>query len=187
MKLVAGLGNPGARYDRTRHNLGFRLIDRLVRREGLAFGGCPFPADVAQGRFGEEKTVLVKPRTFMNLSGEAVGPLARWYKLDPASVLVVHDDLDLAPGRIRVRSAGGDGGHKGLASVLTHLGTDRVPRLRIGIGRSDLPPEAWVLKTMTDEDEDAFEPALSSAAEAVDTWVREGIEACMNRFNAAAE
>ena len=97
---------------------------------------------MATGRIGGEKTVLVKPETFMNLSGGAVGPLARWYKVEPEAVLVVHDDLDLPPGRIRVRRKGGDGGHRGLASVLADLGTDAVPRLRIGIGRGEAPAEA---------------------------------------------
>ena len=185
MNIVAGLGNPGVRYARTRHNLGFRVVEVLATEAGLSFGGSPFEARIARGRFEGGDAILTKPQTFMNLAGTAVGPLARWYKVPPGDVMVVHDDLDLPPGRIRIRRGGGDGGHRGLASVIEALGTDRIPRLRIGIGRSESAPEVWVLEPMEDEERNAFQAPVALAADAVRTWIREGIESCMNRFNAA--
>ncbi|MHC4600041.1 MAG: aminoacyl-tRNA hydrolase [Planctomycetota bacterium] len=185
MKLVAGLGNPGARYARTRHNLGFRVADRLAERASVAFGPDRAEAWTARLRWGEEAVIVVKPQTFMNLSGGAVEPLARWYRIEPDSILVVCDDLDLPQGRIRIRRGGGDGGHRGLASVLNALGTEAVPRLRIGIERSAMDPEAWVLAPMEGEEMAFFDDAVESAADAVETWATDGIETSMNRFNSA--
>jgi PTH1 family peptidyl-tRNA hydrolase len=161
------------------------VADRLADRAGVAFGPDRVEAWTARVRWGAEAAILVKPRTFMNLSGEAVGPLARYFRIEPDSVLVVCDDLDLDRGRIRIRRGGGDGGHRGLASVIEALGTQAVPRLRIGIDRSDMAPEDWVLAPMGDEAMAAFDDAVERAADAVMIWATDGIETSMNRFNSA--
>lgn len=186
MILVAGLGNPGRRYARTRHNLGFWVADVLARRASTPFAKGRFEAETADWRLGGRRGLLVKPQTWMNLSGDAVGPLARWHKIPPRDVLVVCDDIDLPAGRLRARRAGGSGGHKGLASVLEALGTEEVPRLKIGVDRPEGPAEAWVLAPLSDEETEPLEAAAARAADAVETWATEGIEACMNRYNATA-
>ncbi|MHC5077629.1 MAG: aminoacyl-tRNA hydrolase [Planctomycetota bacterium] len=183
MRIVAGLGNPGARYAKTRHNLGFWVVDQLAREAGAAFGSGPFPALVARTDLGGERVVLVKPQTYMNRSGEAVGPLVRWYKVETDSLLVVCDDLDLPAGRIRIRRGGSAGGHKGLGSILADFGTDRIPRLRMGVDRPQGAAESWVLAPLGAEEEAGFQETVGTAAAAVMTWVQEGIEACMARFN----
>jgi len=185
MKMVAGLGNPGPRYEKTRHNLGFWVVERMADRGGGRFGPGPGEAVVARWDAGDERAILVKPLTWMNLSGGAVAALARWYRVETESVLVVCDDIALPEGRLRIRKGGGDGGHKGLASVLRDLGTRDVPRLRVGAGAPRWAAEDWVLAPWTPEEEERFRAATSRAAEAAEVWLREGIEACMNRFNAA--
>lgn len=135
MRVVVGLGNPGRQYETTRHNLGFRVADRVAGRMGLAKWKAQFEALVARGDAGGEPAVVVKPQTFMNNSGEAVGALLRYYKVPPEDCLVVADDLDLPLGKIRLRASGSDGGHRGLRSVIEHAGGPSIKRLRIGIGR----------------------------------------------------
>ncbi|MCU0722352.1 MAG: aminoacyl-tRNA hydrolase [Planctomycetes bacterium] len=187
MKMVAGLGNPGARYERTRHNVGFRVADRLAEAGGARFGPGPAEALVARREAGDERVVLVKPQTWMNLSGRAVAPLARWYRIEADALLVVCDDLALPEGRLRFRRGGSDGGHKGLASVLEAMGTRDVARLRVGVGAPAGAAEDWVLAPFAAAEEERFRAAEARAAEAVETWIREGIEACMNRYNAAPD
>src|SRR5581483_583954 len=134
MKLVIGLGNPGSQYEQTRHNVGFRIVDMLAAKYGWRWERRG-RAVLASGTIGTEKVVLVKPLTYMNNSGEAVGELVRWYKLQAEDVLVVYDDLDLAVGKLRLRAGGSDGGHNGMDSIIRHLHTNQFPRLRVGIGR----------------------------------------------------
>ncbi len=187
MKLVAGLGNPTSRYARTRHNLGFWVVDRLAGEADASFKRSRFEALESRITPGGVTVVLVKPQTYMNLSGEAVAPLARWYGLGPGSVLVVCDEMDLPAGRLRIRRKGSAGGHKGLQSVLERMGTQEVPRLRIGVDRPRGNAEAWVLASLDEAESIRFGAAADRAAEAVKTWVREGIEACMNRYNGTDE
>ncbi len=178
--LVVGLGNPGPRYAETRHNLGFWVMDRIARAEGLAWKqqGRAFTARWGSGW-------LMKPTTFMNASGEAVAPFVRYYKIAPERLLVVHDDLDLPLGRLRLRRGGSAGGQKGVRSIIEQLGTDAFDRLRLGIGR---PPAgwdaaAWVLSKFTPEERPLAERVAEAAAEAVRVWRDEGIEAAQQRFN----
>lgn len=181
IRLVAGLGNPGLRYAGTRHNLGFMLLDRFARNEGIHFRRDRFGFTV---RFGD--VYLLKPETFMNLSGEAVGPLARWLKADPGTVLVISDDLDLPLGTIRIRGQGSSGGHNGLRSVAEHLGTTAFPRLRIGIGRppsNDYAVVDWVLGRFTAAERAVVEETLERAEEALRVAIRDGIPAAMTRYN----
>ncbi|MGH7805687.1 MAG: aminoacyl-tRNA hydrolase [Candidatus Binatia bacterium] len=186
MKLVVGLGNPGPSYARTRHNVGFWVLDRLAERHRLRFGERDYKGQVARGSISGERCVLLKPQTYMNLSGEAIGRARRALKIDPVGILVVYDDLDLALGRLRVRDGGGAGGHHGVESAIESLGGKGFPRIRVGIGR----PAGDAVDFLTDEpvtaeELEVLEPAVERAAEAVETWLADGIGAAMNRFNAS--
>jgi PTH1 family peptidyl-tRNA hydrolase len=182
MKAIVGLGNPGREYAGTRHNIGFDVIDEVARRWNVRLRPWKSAADVAvvAGR----GAVLVEPQTFMNLSGDAVNRVSAFHKLEPADVLVVVDEVQLPLGRIRLRRSGSAGGHNGLKSIIQHVGTE-FPRLRIGVGRGD---RNWdladhVLSRFGREERDAVVEAVNRAADAVETFVDEGIEAAMNRFN----
>jgi len=193
VKLVVGLGNPGRRYSRTRHNVGFRVTGRLRERWRL-----PEPEERFEARFARARVAslggldvgVLEPETFMNESGASVAAALRKLPIeDPArDLLVVLDDADLPFGRLRLRAEGGDGGHRGLADVLARLGRRDVPRLRFGIGRPALPMETadFVLAAFSKEEEEALAGHLERAAEAVETFLLEGIAPAMNRFNAGA-
>jgi len=186
VKLVAGLGNPGPRYERTRHNVGFHVIDELVRRWNL---GAPryerrWEALVIDGQIAGRRVLLLRPQTFMNLSGRSLLAARQFYKLDPSDLLVVCDDMDLPVGRVRLRARGSGGGQKGLENILLRLGTTEIPRLRIGIGRAPSPVAAqYVLSRFAPDEQQAIEEAISTAADAVECWLQRGIDAAMNRFN----
>jgi PTH1 family peptidyl-tRNA hydrolase len=186
VKLVVGLGNPGSSYARSRHNAGFWVVERLAERHGLRFSSRAYEAEVARGRIGDASVVLLKPRTYMNLSGRAVGRARRDLGLEPGEILVVYDDADLPLGRIRVRRSGSAGGHHGVESVIEGLGSRDFPRVRVGIGRpgSGRVPAEYLLERLSPEELEAFRDAIERAADAVETCVGEGIEAAMNRFNA---
>ncbi len=185
MKLVFGLGNPGKEYERTRHNVGFQILDVLARRYGVSFSSHKYKALVARVRIGDERLLLVKPITFMNLSGEAVAPIVHFYKVPLTEILVVYDDLDLPLGVLRLRPKGGAGGHKGLESIIQHLGSNEFPRLRVGIGRPPGRMDAadFVLRPFTKEEEEIMAVVREEAADAIELWVREGLERAMNRVN----
>ncbi len=178
--LVVGLGNPGPRYAETRHNLGFWVVDRLAREERLAWKqqGRAFTTRWGSGW-------LMKPTTFMNASGEAVAPFVRYYKIDPERLLVVHDDMDLPLGRMRLRRGGSAGGQKGVRSIIEQLGTDRFDRLRLGIGRPPAGWDAagWVLSKFAPEERRVADRVVAAAAEAVRIWRDQGLEAAQQRFN----
>ena len=190
MRLVFGLGNPGRDYESTRHNLGFDVLDFLARREGLLFEPARTleryegPPAFSLARLHEPDALLVKPEAFMNRSGAVVSALLQWAGAGPEGCLVVVDDLDLPLAKLRLRPSGSSGGHNGLKSILSSLGTDRFPRLRVGIGRSQTDAARHVLARFTDEERAAIDRAVAEAAEAVFAWLREGdIEACMTRFH----
>lgn len=187
MKLIVGLGNPGAKYRETRHNIGFRVIDALAQRWAVDQWREQHQALVARVRAGEEAVLLAKPMTFMNLSGDAVAGLAGFYKVAVPDVLVVVDEAALPLGRLRAGRSGSAGGHNGLKSVIARLGTPEVPRLRIGVGRGDARRDLadHVLGTFEAEERNEVEAAVLRAAEAAVTFVTEGIERVMNAFNAA--
>ena len=190
MKLIAGLGNPGPRYADSRHNVGFLVVDELGRRWNCEVGKFDrhFEGLVGQTRRNGEDVLLLKPATFMNLSGQSVSAAARFYKLAPEQVLVVIDDLDLATGQLRLRAEGSAGGHKGLADILRHLGTTEVPRVRIGIGRvhKDATVE-YVLGRFSPVERPAMEAAIQLAGDAVEMWLARGMTAAMNEFNRKPE
>jgi PTH1 family peptidyl-tRNA hydrolase len=187
VKLLVGLGNPGPRYRETRHNVGFQVIDELARRGAVTGWREAFNALTARAVVVGQPTVLAKPVTFMNLSGEAVAGLASFYKIEPADVLIVLDEAALPLGRLRARRRGTAGGHNGLRSVIEQLGTDDVPRLRIGVGRGDLRRDLadHVLSKFEPVERDMVEAAVLRAADAAEMFVAEGIERVMNAFNAA--
>jgi peptidyl-tRNA hydrolase, PTH1 family len=184
-KLIVGLGNPGARYAGTRHNAGFMCVERLAGRAGLTFRGGRANAALASGQVAGQAVVLAKPRTFMNDSGVSVGALVRFYGVAPDDLLIVCDDLDLPFGRLRLRPSGSAGGQRGLASILQHLQRTDVPRLRIGIGRPPgrMASESYVLLPFAAEERERLPEVIDAAADAAETWLREGLTLAMTRHN----
>lgn len=190
MHLIVGLGNPGPEFAGTRHNVGWMCVERLARRVGVNFDRYRFRAQLARWDADGRTVLLAKPLTFMNRSGEAVRPLVRFYKVRLDRLMVVYDDLDLPPGKIRIRPKGSAGGHHGMESIIEKLGTSDFPRLRIGIGRPVGPgafdPDAvarYVLSPFSAAERPLIDAALDRAVEALLVWVGEGLEAAMNRFN----
>jgi len=185
MKLVVGLGNPGPKYEGTRHNVGFAAVDLLAKRHGVQWESAPRGIEALVGRWRAEDVVLAKPLTFMNLSGTAVVALLQFYKIDPADLLVVFDEVQLETGRIRVRPEGSAGGHNGLKSVIASLGTNAVPRMRIGVGRGDARRDLadHVLARFDADERDVIATAIEEAADAAESFVVNGLDATMNRFN----
>ncbi len=184
--LVVGLGNPGREYEGTRHNAGFMVVDALARALGTEFRRMRHKALLAEARVGRDRVVLAKPQTYMNLSGQAVGPLVRFYKLPLERMLVVYDDLDLPFGALRLRPRGGHGGHKGMRSIIEALGGRQdFPRLRVGIGRPPGRMRAadYVLQRFRPEEREAWPWIEARAVEGIQRWMREGIEAAMNWLN----
>src|SRR5271166_31054 len=183
IKLVVGLGNPGTKYQGTRHNIGYELIDRLASGGRGANFTRRFEGQIAEAEIDYRRVLLLKPETFMNLSGRAVGQAVRFYKLDPSDLLVVCDDLSLPLGKIRIRPGGSDGGQKGLRDITSHLGTEQFPRLRIGIGDQG-PSDAadFVLSRFKSPERALIDDTLILASQAVAVWVTQGIDAAMSRF-----
>lgn len=188
MKLIVGLGNPGPSYARNRHNVGFQCVERFIKRHGLVSERTMFKALVTAGQINSSKVLLARPLTFMNLSGQAVRPLLRWYRVALSDLLVVYDDLDLPLGGIRLRQRGGSGGHKGMRSIIEALGSEEFPRLRIGIGRpTHGDPQDYVLSDFTLDESIVMEEAYERAVNAIELFITEGIVAAMNKCNTLGE
>lgn len=190
MKLVIGLGNPGLQYEQTRHNVGFRIVDNLAKKLGWQWSERRARAVLASGTIGSEKVVLVKPLTYMNLSGEAVGELMRWYKLQPEDVFVVCDDLDLPVGKVRLRTKGSAGGQKGLDNIIHHLHTGEFPRLRVGIGRptnNRVDPIGYVLGVPAGDERILLQTGEERAVEAMQLAIAQGLATTMNIVNVDPE
>ncbi|MBQ6401875.1 MAG: aminoacyl-tRNA hydrolase [Firmicutes bacterium] len=184
MFVIAGLGNPGKQYEKTRHNMGFLALDVLADRERIPVSRQKHHALIGDGKIGGERVMLVKPQTYMNDSGQALGEILRYYQLPPENLIVICDDMDLPAGAIRIRKKGGAGTHNGMKSVILHVGSEGFPRIRVGIGKSR--PEDWkdfVLNRIGSEDEDRLMEAAKTAAEAAEAIVRFGIDIAMNRYN----
>ncbi len=183
--LIVGLGNPGTRYAASRHNVGFCCLERLAVAHNLAFDKRQKRARVALGTVRGQRVILAQPQTFMNESGRAVVSLAHFYRVPLERLLVVYDDLDLPLGTVRLRPEGGSGGHKGIQSIIKHLGSQNFSRLRIGIGRppGQMDPAAYVLQDFSAEEGLLVEETLERAVAAIETWLMEGIEAAMERYN----
>ena len=184
--LVGGLGNPGVKYESTRHNMGFLVVDKLAQNEKLKFNKLRFKAWTATWEVSGEKVLLMKPQTYMNLSGEAVGQAARFYKIPADHVLVISDDIALPAGKLRIRAGGSAGGHNGLKNIIQHLGTDRFPRIKVGVGS---PQQAehdiadWVTGKPMGEDQKVIIEALDKAVAAIPVLIEQGVDRAMNRFN----
>ncbi|PYZ95461.1 aminoacyl-tRNA hydrolase [Alteribacter lacisalsi] len=185
MKLIVGLGNPGPKYDGTRHNVGFDVIDRCQDKLNISLSQNKFKGVYGSAGMGDQKIFLLKPLTYMNLSGESVVPLMNFYKMTAEDILVVYDDLDLAPGKIRLREKGGAGGHNGMKSLIQHLGTDRFKRIRVGVGRPDHGQAVTdhVLGRFAPDEREDVNTALEKAAEACEAWTKEPFNQVMNQFN----
>lgn len=185
MKIIAGLGNPGAEYAPTKHNVGFMLVDALAERLNAPAWKEDFFSALTEVRMGGEKVFLVKPLTYMNSSGEALGPMLSYYKLGAEDLTVVHDDMDIPAGTVRIRRKGGSGGHNGIKSILAHVGSEDFARVRIGIGR---PPAGWtvinhVLASFAAEDVPKIRAAIDYLLPAVECIVTDGVDFAMNRYN----
>lgn len=183
--IIIGLGNPGKKYENTRHNVGFITIDYLASKYGVSVTKLKHKALYGDGSIAGNRVILVKPQTFMNLSGESVREIIEWYKAPMSNIVLVYDDIDLAVGRIRVRPKGSAGTHNGMRSVLYQIRSDEFPRVRIGVGR---PPEGWdladfVLSRFGEDEKKAVEESVLKAAEAVTTIMESGVEAAMNKYN----
>ncbi|HBI14319.1 MAG TPA: aminoacyl-tRNA hydrolase [Desulfobulbaceae bacterium] len=188
--MIVGLGNPGSQYETTRHNAGFLALDYFAGQEGLAISSSRFHGLYGTARLAGRSVLLLKPQNFMNRSGECVAGFVQYFNVAPADILVVHDDLDLAPGRLKIADGGGAGGHNGIRSLLVSLGTDEFARLKIGIGHPrdleetrHMPVERYVLASMPAADRDLFQDNLPRIAEGLRCFLEKGVAAAMNMVN----
>ncbi|MBN1312283.1 MAG: aminoacyl-tRNA hydrolase [Anaerolineae bacterium] len=186
--LIVGLGNPGREYQSNRHNVGFQVVDHLAARHGLAFSKLQAKAFVTSGHIAGRQVILAKPQSYMNLSGGPVASLHKFYKTEVECLLVVCDDLDLPVGTLRLRPSGGSGGQKGMKSIIERLGSEDFPRLRIGIDRppGQMDPAAYVLRDFDKEQLPIIQETYSRAADAIETWLADGIELAMSHHNGPA-
>ena len=186
MYLVVGLGNPGKQYEATRHNMGFDTIDVLVERHKIPQGGVKFNAMYGKGIIGGEKAILMKPLSYMNLSGGPIQEMSGYFKIDPETeLIVIYDDIDLEPGQLRIRKKGSAGGHNGIKDIIRRLGTEKFIRIRVGVGAK---PKDWdladfVLGHFSDSDRELVDEGINDAAEAVEMILSEGVDAAMNKYN----
>ncbi|MBS5521071.1 MAG: aminoacyl-tRNA hydrolase [Clostridiales bacterium] len=185
MFIIAGLGNPTKTYEGTRHNIGFEVIDVLADRCRIDVSMKKNKSLCGMGYIEGQKVILAKPQTYMNLSGEAVRELAAYYKVEPEYIIVVYDDISLAPGQLRVRPKGSAGGHNGIKNIIAHLGTQEFPRVKVGVGEK---PKGWdladyVLSRFGAEDRKLMDEAVGAAADAVITMINDGVDVAMNRYN----
>ena len=184
--LVVGLGNPGPKYEWTRHNMGFLVIDELAEREKIPVQKLKYRALTNTAVIGGRSVLLMKPTTYMNLSGESVGAAARFYKIPPERVLVISDDVALPQGKLRIRRSGSAGGHNGLKNIISHLGSDQFPRIKVGVGGKPHPDHDmadWVLGKFTGQDRKVMEEAIARAADAVTLFLEQGPDQAMAKFN----
>ena len=184
--LLVGLGNPGAKYESTRHNMGFLAVDKLAEVERFKFSKLRFKAWTAAAELGGAKVLVMKPQTYMNLSGESVGQAARFYKIPPEHVLVISDDISLPIGKLRIRGSGSAGGHNGLKNIIQHLGSDQFPRIKVGVGmpeNADYDIADWVTGRPMGEEQKPLMEALDKAVAAVPVLIRDGVDKAQNKFN----
>ena len=187
MKLIVGLGNPGKEYEKTRHNSGYMALAKLAESVGASVTSNKFQALTASAMIGGEKVLLMEPLTFMNLSGNAVRAAADYYKIDPQDILILHDDMDLPVGSVRIRPKGSSGGQKGMKHIIACMGTDEIARIRIGVGHSkrgeheEVPD--WVLSPVAKADRELFDTAIDTAARAAEAWVTQPMDRVMSQYN----
>jgi len=184
-RLIAGLGNPGKQYANTRHNVGFQLLDRLAEKHRLRFDKMLNRGIAALGSIADQRVILIKPQTFMNVSGECIAPTAKYYKCELQDVLIVYDELDLPQGRLRMRPSGSAGGHNGIKSIIMRMGGQDFPRLRVGIGRPPgrMDSAAYVLQPFTSSEKIEMNETYDRAIDGIERWLRDGIDKAMNVVN----
>jgi len=187
--LIAGLGNPGPRYANTRHNIGFRVLDQLAARHNLTFSRTEQRAQVTAGTILGQRVLLAKPMTYMNLSGDSIAPLARFYKIAPERILIVCDDLDIPLGTLRLRKSGSSGGQNGMKHIIERLGTQDINRVRFGIGRPPgrMDPADYVLTPFKGDEDILAAEVADRAVSAIEAWLTEGIEIAMTRYNGSVD
>ncbi|KUP04218.1 peptidyl-tRNA hydrolase [Bacillus coahuilensis m2-6] len=185
MKLIVGLGNPGAKFDGTRHNIGFEVIDELAKRFNVALDQSKFKGVYSIVRHEGEKFILLKPLTYMNLSGESIRPLMDYYDIDIEDLVVIYDDLDLPVGKLRLRQKGSAGGHNGMKSTIAHLGSQQFNRIRLGVDRppSGMTVPNYVLGKFTASEQPLVEEVVKASADACEAWLKEPFLSVMNKFN----
>jgi PTH1 family peptidyl-tRNA hydrolase len=185
MYIIAGLGNPGKQYENTKHNVGFLTLDLLAERNGIKINKLKNKALTGDGLIGGKKVLLVKPQTFMNLSGESVAPIAAYFDIDLSDLIVIYDDVDIPVGTLRIRKSGSAGTHNGMKSIIYSLNCDRFPRVRIGIGadRGEIPLASYVLAGFDKTQKDAVADTILRAVSAVETIITDGLELAMTKYN----
>ncbi len=186
MYIIAGLGNPGRQYNMTRHNIGFETLDYMADRLGVKLNKLKFKAVYGEGRIGDERVFLVKPQTYMNLSGESIRDMSEFYKIPPENIIVIHDDISLEAGRLRIRAKGSAGGHNGLKSIIYQLQSDSFPRIKIGVGapaNKDYELADYVLGRFTKEEIPVLRESIIRAADGAEEIIKRDINSAMNKFN----
>lgn len=185
MKLIVGLGNPTPKYEKTRHNVGFEVIDKLAEQYNITVDTAKHKGLYGKGKIAGQSVILLKPMTYMNLSGESVIAVAKYFKVEPEDVIVIYDDINLDVGRLRIREKGSAGGHNGIKNIITHLSTDAFPRIRVGVGmkppRMDLAD--YVLSHFSKEEQDSMEAGYDKACQALEWMVMDDIAKAMNDYN----
>lgn len=189
MYLIAGLGNPGDKYFATRHNAGFLALDYMAEKYDIKIKTLKHKALIGEGRIGKERVILAKPQTFMNLSGEAVGEIAKWYKIPPENVIVIYDDINFEVGTLRIREKGSAGGHNGMKSIISHLSSEMFPRFRIGVGakpdEKDLADH--VLGKIPKAEQETMFKVFGRVCDGVETYINDGAELAMSKYNGKVE
>lgn len=183
MFLIAGLGNPGTEYENTRHNIGFRAIDNIAEKYNISLNRQKFKGIYGEGFINNEKVILLKPLTYMNLSGDSIREIMNFYKISNEEILVIYDDISLDVGRIRLREKGSAGGHNGIKSIIQNLGTDVFSRIKIGVGTPDTDLVSYVLGKFSKEDNEILKESLDASAEAAGVVIEKGTKEAMNKFN----
>ena len=183
MFLIVGLGNPGKEYAATRHNVGFDAIDSIANRYNVDINRLKFRGMYGEGNIGGSKVILLKPTTFMNLSGESVREVVNFYKIKNENIIVIYDDVDLEAGRLRIRSKGSSGGHNGIKSIIYHLGTEEFPRIKIGVGKPENNMVNHVLGKFSKEDREKVDKCINVCIDATETMIKESTEGAMNKYN----
>ena len=183
MFLIVGLGNPGREYENTRHNIGFKVIDNIAKEYNIGINRQKFKGIYGEGFIGSEKVILLKPTTYMNLSGESIREVVDFYKLSNEEVLVIYDDISLEVGILRIRDKGSAGGHNGIKSIIAHLGTDVFPRIKVGVGQPNVDLVKYVLGNFTSEEMEVLSESIEASTQAAEQIVKDDTKAAMNKFN----
>ena len=183
MFIIVGLGNPGLQYENTRHNIGFKVIDNIAKEYNIEINRQKFKGVYGEGFINGEKVILLKPSTYMNLSGESIREVVDFYKLTCEDIVVIYDDISLDVGRLRIREKGSAGGHNGIKSIIAHLGTDVFPRIKVGVGQPNVDLVNYVLGKFTDKEMEVLSESIDASTKAVSEIIKDDVKSAMNKFN----